>query len=128
MPDTSQFNTDGTYPRADLVPLLGMASRVSEVLSGKRELSMTMVRTLRDRFRTSADLLVSHVVVANRSRRKNSFAVQDYRHCLSSRTVLYSRSSTEISLGFCAARYQKQCAWLRVLRRALEKLTRWRFR
>ena len=46
--------------RADLVPLLGTASRVSEVLSGKRELSMTMVRRLRDRVRTSADLLVSH--------------------------------------------------------------------
>jgi HTH-type transcriptional regulator/antitoxin HigA len=46
--------------RADLVPLLGTASRVSEVLSGKRELSMTMVRRLRDRFRISADLLVSH--------------------------------------------------------------------
>jgi HTH-type transcriptional regulator / antitoxin HigA len=44
--------------RADLVPLLGTASRVSEVLSGKRELSMTMVRRLRDRFRISADLLV----------------------------------------------------------------------
>lgn len=45
--------------RADLVPLLGTASRVSEVLSGKRELSMTMVRRLRERFHVSADLLVS---------------------------------------------------------------------
>jgi HTH-type transcriptional regulator / antitoxin HigA len=46
--------------RADLVPSLGTASRVSEVLSGKREFSMTMVRRLRDRFCISADLLVSH--------------------------------------------------------------------
>jgi HTH-type transcriptional regulator/antitoxin HigA len=45
--------------RADLVPLLGTASRVSEVLTGKRELSMTMVRRLRERFNISADLLVS---------------------------------------------------------------------
>ena len=45
--------------RADLVPLLGTASRVSEVLNGKRELSMTMVRRLRERFRVSADLLIS---------------------------------------------------------------------
>jgi HTH-type transcriptional regulator / antitoxin HigA len=45
--------------RADLVPLLGTASRVSEVLSGKRELSMTMVRRLRERFHISADLLIS---------------------------------------------------------------------
>ena len=44
--------------RADLVPLLGTASRVSEVLNGKRELSMSMVRKLRDRFQISADLLI----------------------------------------------------------------------
>jgi HTH-type transcriptional regulator / antitoxin HigA len=45
--------------RADLVPLLGTPSRVSEVLNGKRQLSMSMVRKLRDRFRISADLLIS---------------------------------------------------------------------
>jgi HTH-type transcriptional regulator / antitoxin HigA len=45
--------------RADLIPLLGTASRVSEVLKGKRELSMSMVRKLRERFQISADLLIS---------------------------------------------------------------------
>src|ERR1700693_4083393 len=45
--------------RADLVPLLGPTSRVSEVLTGKRDLSMAMVRRLRERFHISADLLVS---------------------------------------------------------------------
>jgi HTH-type transcriptional regulator/antitoxin HigA len=45
--------------RADLVPLLGTPSRVSEVLNGKRELSMSMVRRLRERFQISADLLIS---------------------------------------------------------------------
>jgi HTH-type transcriptional regulator/antitoxin HigA len=45
--------------RADLIPLLGTASRVSEILNGKRELSMTMVRNLRERFHVSADVLVS---------------------------------------------------------------------
>jgi HTH-type transcriptional regulator/antitoxin HigA len=45
--------------RADLVPLLGTESRVSEVMSGKRELSMTMVRRLRECFHISADLLIS---------------------------------------------------------------------
>jgi HTH-type transcriptional regulator/antitoxin HigA len=45
--------------RSDLVPLLGTASRVSEVLTGKRDLSMTMVRRLRERFHISADLLIS---------------------------------------------------------------------
>jgi len=44
--------------RADLVPLLGTPSRVSEVLSGKRELSMTMVRRLRERFQLPADLFI----------------------------------------------------------------------
>jgi HTH-type transcriptional regulator/antitoxin HigA len=45
--------------RTDLVPLLGTASRVSEVLSGKRALSMTMVQRLRERFGISADLLIA---------------------------------------------------------------------
>ena len=45
--------------RADLVPLLGTASRVSEVMSGKRELSMTMVKRLRERLHIPADLLIS---------------------------------------------------------------------
>lgn len=44
--------------RADLVPLLGTPSRVSEVLNGKRDLSMSMVRKLRERFDISADLLI----------------------------------------------------------------------
>ncbi len=44
--------------RSDLVPMLGTASRVSEVMNGKRELSMNMVRRLRERFNISADLLI----------------------------------------------------------------------
>ena len=44
--------------RADLVPLLGTPSRVSEVLSGKKELSIPMVQRLRDRFRLPADVLL----------------------------------------------------------------------
>jgi HTH-type transcriptional regulator/antitoxin HigA len=44
--------------RADLAEYLGTASRVSEVMTGKRELSMSMVRKLRDRFHVSADVLI----------------------------------------------------------------------
>jgi HTH-type transcriptional regulator/antitoxin HigA len=44
--------------RADLIPILGTTSRVSEVLGGKRELSMTMIKRLRDRFHVPADLLI----------------------------------------------------------------------
>ena len=43
--------------RADLVPILGTPSRVSEVLRGKKGLSMTMVQRLRARFRVPADVL-----------------------------------------------------------------------
>ena len=44
--------------RADLVPILGTASRVSEVLRGKKGLSMAMVQCLRARFRVPAELLL----------------------------------------------------------------------
>lgn len=44
--------------RADMVPILGTPSRVSEVLRGKKELSMAMVQRLRTRFRVPADLLI----------------------------------------------------------------------
>src|SRR5579862_1336401 len=44
--------------RVDLVPILGTPSRVSEVLRGKKELSMAMVKRLRARFRVPADLLI----------------------------------------------------------------------
>jgi HTH-type transcriptional regulator/antitoxin HigA len=60
LPDLLRFLMDQhSLSRADLVPLLGTPSRVSEVLTGKRELSMSMVRKLRDRFRISADLLIA---------------------------------------------------------------------
>jgi HTH-type transcriptional regulator/antitoxin HigA len=47
--------------RADMVPILGTASRVSEVLRGKKGLSMTMVQRLRARFNVPADVLLPAV-------------------------------------------------------------------
>ncbi len=44
--------------RADMVSLLGTPSRVSEVLRGRKELSMAMVQRLRARFRVPADVLL----------------------------------------------------------------------
>jgi HTH-type transcriptional regulator/antitoxin HigA len=44
--------------RADMVPILGTPSRVSEVLRGKKQLSMAMVQRLRARFRVPADVLI----------------------------------------------------------------------
>ena len=51
--------------RADMVPILGTASRVSEVLCSKKGLSMTMVQRLRARFGVPADLLLPTVPKAN---------------------------------------------------------------
>lgn len=56
--------------RADLVPLLGTASRVSEVLNGKRSLSLAMVRRLRERFHISADLLIAPDRAGGRGRKR----------------------------------------------------------
>lgn len=44
--------------RADMAPILGTPSRVSEVLRGKKGLSMAMVQRLRARLHVSADLLL----------------------------------------------------------------------
>jgi HTH-type transcriptional regulator/antitoxin HigA len=44
--------------RAELAPILGSPSRVSEVLRGRKGLSMAMVQRLRARFRVSADVLL----------------------------------------------------------------------
>ncbi len=44
--------------RKDLEPLLGSRARVSEVLSGKRKLTMEMVRRVRSGLGISADLLI----------------------------------------------------------------------
>jgi HTH-type transcriptional regulator / antitoxin HigA len=47
--------------RTDMVPILGTASRVSEVLRGKKGLSMSMVQRLRARFSVPADVLLPPV-------------------------------------------------------------------
>src|SRR6266853_1214095 len=44
--------------RADMVPILGTPSRVSEILQGKKGRSMAMVQRLRARFRVPAMLLI----------------------------------------------------------------------
>src|SRR5215831_9637543 len=56
--------------RADMVPILGTASRVSEVLRGKKELSMAMVQRLRARFGVPADLLIPSPKKARRAARQ----------------------------------------------------------
>ena len=59
LPELVQYLLDQHgLERADLIPLLGTASRVSEVLNGRRDLSMSMVKRLRERFHVSADVLI----------------------------------------------------------------------
>ncbi|MGH6789698.1 MAG: helix-turn-helix domain-containing protein [Pseudolabrys sp.] len=47
--------------QGDMAPVLGTASRVSEVLRGKKGLSMKMVQRLRARFGVPADVLLPPV-------------------------------------------------------------------
>lgn len=43
---------------ADLAPILGARSRVTEILNGTRGLSLAMIRRLRDTFHIPADALI----------------------------------------------------------------------
>ncbi len=52
-----RLEQQGLAPR-DLVPLLGSRSRVSEVLSGRRGLSLKMIRALVAGLRIPAELLL----------------------------------------------------------------------
>lgn len=60
--------------RADLVPLLGTASRVSEILRGQKELSLSMIQRLRARFHIPADLLLPPAHVSDRRKPKRDAA------------------------------------------------------
>ena len=53
--------------RAEMIPLLGTPSRVSEVLRGKKELSLAMVQRLRARFGVPADVLIPRPKHARRT-------------------------------------------------------------
>lgn len=49
---------------ADLAPILGTRSRVSEVLNGRRPLTLAMIRRLRDRLGLPAELLIGERAAA----------------------------------------------------------------
>jgi HTH-type transcriptional regulator / antitoxin HigA len=55
-----RMNTGG-YTQADLAALLGSRSRASEVLSGKRELTLQMIRRIAAAWSIPADVLVGPV-------------------------------------------------------------------
>jgi HTH-type transcriptional regulator / antitoxin HigA len=60
--------------RADLVPMLGTPSRVSEVLRGKKGLSMAMVQRLRAQFLIPAEVLLPQPKMPRRAPRKRRVA------------------------------------------------------
>jgi HTH-type transcriptional regulator/antitoxin HigA len=52
------------WTRRDLEPLIGSRARVSEVLSGKRPLTLAMIRRLRDALGITADILIATACLA----------------------------------------------------------------
>lgn len=53
--------------RKDLEGMIGSSARVSEVLAGKRKLTIEMIRRIRSRLGISADLLIEPASAAGRS-------------------------------------------------------------
>ena len=74
--------------KKDLTPLIGSRARVSEVMSGKRSLTIAMIRRLRDELGISADLLLGSVPTnANHSRSKVKAPTTSARRIPSSSTT-----------------------------------------
>ncbi|HLO80868.1 MAG TPA: helix-turn-helix domain-containing protein [Chitinophagaceae bacterium] len=46
------------YSQSDLAEVIGLKSRASEILSGKRKLTLEMIRNLHETFRIPTDVLI----------------------------------------------------------------------
>jgi HTH-type transcriptional regulator/antitoxin HigA len=57
--------------RRDLEPLIGSRARVSEVLTGKRSLTLPMVRRVKSGLGISADVLIGSMPMRSRSKTKS---------------------------------------------------------
>jgi len=55
---------NGGWTRKDLEPMIGSRARVSEVLSGKRKLTLTMIRKLSQGMGIPADVLIGNPLPA----------------------------------------------------------------
>ena len=58
------------FSRKDLEPMIGSRARVSEVLSGKRALTLPMIRRLHEGLRIPVDLLVGTTAASRSPRRR----------------------------------------------------------
>jgi HTH-type transcriptional regulator / antitoxin HigA len=64
-----RMDQEGLHP-ADLVPYIGSKSKVSEVLNGKRSLSLTMIRKLSTGLGIPTEILLQKQSVIRKSRTK----------------------------------------------------------
>jgi HTH-type transcriptional regulator/antitoxin HigA len=69
--------------RKDLEPLIGSRARVSEILTGKRALTLPMIRRLHQEMGIPVDLLVGATAAPPRKTRRNR---RDYRVAISRMT------------------------------------------
>ncbi|WP_194975117.1 helix-turn-helix domain-containing protein [Aquiflexum lacus] len=54
----SYYLSEHSLPQKSLVPILGPASRVSEIMNRKRKLSLTQIENLHNQFKIPYDLLM----------------------------------------------------------------------
>jgi HTH-type transcriptional regulator/antitoxin HigA len=66
--------------RKDLEPMIGSRARVSEILTGKRALTLPMIRRLHHGLSIPVDLLVGPVIASTRTARKSK---RSSKHTLS---------------------------------------------
>jgi HTH-type transcriptional regulator / antitoxin HigA len=57
--------------RKDLEPMIGSRARVSEIMTGKRSLTIPMIQRLRQQFGLSADVLIAPAHKARKRREKS---------------------------------------------------------
>ena len=65
--------------RADLEPLIGSRARVSEILTGKRKLTLAMIRRVRSGLGISADLLIAPPAATQLARARPKTTAQSSR-------------------------------------------------
>jgi HTH-type transcriptional regulator/antitoxin HigA len=83
--------------RKDLEPMIGSRARVSEVLSGKRKLTLAMIRALTSAWGISADLLVGGSDKQRRTKRGRTSSAKDPVRGPRSRTLSQSRKQRAVA-------------------------------
>ena len=59
----SYYLSENGLPQKSLIPVLGPASRVSEIMNRKRKLSLTQIENLHSNFKIPYELLMMQVIV-----------------------------------------------------------------